>query len=472
MSRAIRADYGQRWLLPPSVEEWVPEDHPARFVRDFVDALELAELGFKVPECVEGRPAYAADLLLKVWVYGYYSKIRSSRGLERACYDSMAMVWLTGNHPPDHNTLWRFWKANRAALGGVLRQSVRVAVRSEMVSFVLQAVDGTKIAAESSTAKAWRADVLEKKLKAVDAGIEEILRQTQENDAVESGSCRLPEGLIDAQARREKIVQALGELRKAERALMHPGEPEAHVVQCGEGKRLGYNAQAVTEQKNHLVVGAQVTTQANDEEQLNRMIKAAEGNTACAVAQTLADAGYFTGEQIEQAQQCGRDVLVNAPTAYRGDGSRFHRVNFTYDAERDVFICPEGQALPYMRTETQLRGKQHSPTRKYRCLSAAQCSCRSECTRQERGRTINKDCFYEAVLRQVEKQKEALGRETLDKRKQIAELPFARLKHLMGFRRWTVRGLENVRAQWNLLCATLNLKVMYGHWRKGALKLA
>ena len=136
MRKLIRADYSRTYLLPPSIEDWVSADHPARFIRDFVDVLDLEELGFRMPEALDGRPPYASDLLLGVWLYGYMNKIRSSRKLEAACREHMSCIWLTGANYPDHNTLWRFWAANRKALREVFRQAVSVACKADLVSCV------------------------------------------------------------------------------------------------------------------------------------------------------------------------------------------------------------------------------------------------------------------------------------------------------------------------------------------------
>ena len=161
MKREIRADYSQTFLFPPSLEDWVGSDHPARFIRDFVESLDYEELGFQTPSCETGRPPYSTELLLSVWLYGYLQKIRSSRGLERACRDNVSLLWLTGMHSPDHNTLWRFYSSNKGSLRRVFRQLVGVACRSGLVGLVVHAVDGTKIRSRSSDASAWHKKDLE-----------------------------------------------------------------------------------------------------------------------------------------------------------------------------------------------------------------------------------------------------------------------------------------------------------------------
>ena len=135
MSREIRPDYETQYLFPRSLEEWVGPDHPARYVREFVDALDLGKLGLTDEQEARrqdpnGRPHYAVDLLLKIWLYGYMYRIRSSRALERGCRDLLPLVWVAGTHQPDHNTLWRFWKRYQPVIRQVFLQSVQVAMEA------------------------------------------------------------------------------------------------------------------------------------------------------------------------------------------------------------------------------------------------------------------------------------------------------------------------------------------------------
>jgi len=185
VSQEIRAKYGQVYRLPPSLEDWVGRDHPARFLRTFVDELDLRDLGFKERKGEDGRPSYAPNLLLKVWLYGYFQRIYGTRPLERACREHMSLIWLTGMHAPDHNTLWRFWRDNKESLRRVFSQAIKVALSWDMISLVLHAVDGTRIRADVSKKGAWH----------LEETLDEAEKQVEASEREEIGEYRLPERL-------------------------------------------------------------------------------------------------------------------------------------------------------------------------------------------------------------------------------------------------------------------------------------
>jgi transposase len=208
MSHEIRANYEQMDLLPQSLEDWVPADHPARFIREFVEALDLAALGLGERGSEEGRPPYANDLLLKVWLYGYLGRIRATREMERACREHLSLLWLTGRHAPDHNTLWRFFRDNRAALRGVFRAGVKVAAEQGLVGMICHAVDGTKIRAVASRRTVEHREELEKALARVEASITEMEAAVEAAEKEETGEYRLPEGLQEAGQLRQAIRES------------------------------------------------------------------------------------------------------------------------------------------------------------------------------------------------------------------------------------------------------------------------
>src|SRR3954465_11285165 len=150
MRQILTADYDQELMFPPTMEEWVGREHPARFMREFVAMLDLRALGLDTLERAEGGVAYDPRLLVGAWLLGYMRRIRSTRGLETACREEMGFVWLTGNHRPDHHALWRFSHTPRKAVQELYRQTVKVAIEMNLVGLAVQALDGTKIAAAAS----------------------------------------------------------------------------------------------------------------------------------------------------------------------------------------------------------------------------------------------------------------------------------------------------------------------------------
>lgn len=469
MGNIIDADYSQQYLLPPSVEDWVGPEHPARFIREFVDSLDLEELGICWAKGDGPRAAYAAGLLLKVWLYGYYERVRSCRKLEKACRDHMGFMWLTGMHVPDHNTLNSFFRANQKGIRALFRKTVQIAAHLELVGFVLQAVDGTKIAAEVATRSGWHKKRLLKTLARLDATLEAYERKLAGNAGVDDPGDALPAEVQERQALRDKIRGALDELEQAEQEHMHPADRDARVMKSKEHNRniFAYNAQAVADEKSGIVVACEVTQDCNDEQQLNTMLDVVQEQAGEGAERTVADTGYATGQEFTKAEDKQRDVVVALPEKMRPNPDKpYATSNFVWDKERDVCICPHGKELSLYGT--YFRADRGCHVRRYRC-TAADCPYRAQCTRNKIGRTVNISEYHEVIERQRDKQSDLAVQADLAKRGYIIEPVFAFIKQHLGFRRFTLRGLRGVRTQWSLLCTTYNLHRLFKLWRTGVL---
>jgi transposase len=463
MSYEIHADRSQTFLLPPALDDWVPSDHPARFVAEFVESLDLPAMGFEVGHAPVGRPSYSAELLLSIYCYCYFSGIRAFRHLERACSENVAVMWIAGLQRPDHNSFWRFIRDNKKVLRGLLKQSVQVAARLGLVEMVLNAVDGTKIQAAASMKTARYRRTLEAALQRLDKSIEEFETELERSAEEELDGYRLPEELADAQERREAIRRSLLELNRAETNTLSPNDPDARVMKCSGKQLLGYNAQAVADESG-IVLAAEVFQNENDRGLLSTMIERVEENVGQIAAETLADKGYSSAEDLGEAEEKAIPVLVNLPqnVAPPEGTSPFHASRFTYDAERDCCICPIGRELKLQRSRKSRRGLF---TKVYHCACYRDCPMRKRCSSNKRGRTIELSNHHQAVENQRQKLQAPGAKEKLDRRGVIVEPVFAVVKEVLGFRRWSVRGLENVRTQWALICSIVNLRKLYPLWR-------
>ena len=593
MSRVLRPNYAQRMLLPPSLDEWVPKTHPVRFVRDFVDALELGELGMVQEVADEGRPPYAIDLLLKVWLFGYMQRIRSSRGLEKACLESMPFLWLTGNLHPDHNTLWRFFNAHRKGLPNLFKKLMKTAAAAELVGFALHALDGTKMTAASSTDEAHHRKALEDKLKRLDefiaaymqevsaeaeqdggkgyampaamaeetarlAKIRAELRRQQEDrqdahlfaqmsgggtgspppsaqkpkpaaadepkpaavdepkpaaadeprpaaadepkpavadeprpaavdepkpavaeskpSGEDGAAAQQPQNtvldpiLFEAQAMKKELTAALGLLDQAGTNHLHEDEPEARMMKGRGGLHaLGYNAQIVVDHDSDMIVACDVVAEQNDLGQLVPMLAQVHDTFGRVADHSVTDTGYANGDQLKEAETRGMSVLVSLRDEPDAKGE-YSKAYFRYDAQSDVYVCPKGEKLVQLGTN-----KSHAttpyPDLIYRCLNKT-CPVRAACTKDPRGRKIRRPYGEEARTRQTRKQQDPRMQILLSLRKEIVEHLFGIVKTIDGFRRFTVRGLDKVRAQWALVCTAVNLRKLYAWWRQGKLVLS
>jgi transposase len=464
MAKPIAPDYGEQFLFPPALEDWVSGDHPARFLREFVDQLDLPALNFAMPSAADGRPPYHPSLLLKIWLYGYFHRIRSTRKLEAACRDHLPLLWLSGLIAPDHNSLWRFWRDNKKALRTIFKQTVQLALNTGAVGLALQALDGTKIQAACSGPTGWSKEYMEKLLAQLEAALEDIeLKIVEENPPSEAPGYRLPAGLSQRQALREEIQKGLAQLQADGRHHYHRVEPEARRMKVGDTNRYAYNAQAMADDKEKIIVACQATRQENDNGQLVPLIEQAKENLgagASAQTVTLADTGYGSGADLQAASAKGFKVLAPSPEGRPAQDHPYATQHFQIDPLTGTVICPQGRQLDH-EGQTTKRGQS---VQRFRCHHR-DCPVRAQCTGDPKGRQIEVWPHHAAVAAMRQQLEKPEIRARWEQRSHIIEPRFAQLKQHDGFRRWTVWGLDGVRTQWSLLCATLNLRILYRRWK-------
>ena len=455
MSHEIHANYKQNFILPPELENWVPLTHPARFIRAFVDEQNLAALGFKQRKGNVGAPNYSANLLVKIFLYGYFHKIRPLRALEHACYNDMGMIWLTGNKHPDHNTLNRFFRNNRKAFGKLFKKSILKGIEMNLVELALVAVDGTRILSNVKRSKLISRNEIKELLQKIDSDtIEEILKDIEDqsdNDLAQNYA--LPDELSDPDKLREAIRNQ-NLLDAAGVNYIHPTDPDARMMKTSEGIKPGFNAQVMVDSKAGLIVANGVTQDASDTHQLAKMLENVIAMTDSKPVEIVGDSGYCSGVEIAKVEEMGVECIVNIKRTPSFDSRLLE--GFVYDETTDTYTCEHGGVLSHKG----FRQHKYSRQKLYYCESYKNCPLRNDCSPNRR-KCLSVGTNRDAVDRQIEKQKLPENKEKLSRRMGIVENVFAYAKTVMKFRRWESRGLENAQAQWVLLCTAMNLNKIY-----------
>ena len=274
----------QMWMLRPTLDEKLPLDHPARFVAEFVDALDREDWG-ELEEEIDGEAlgaaAYHARALLSVWLYGFMTGVRSCRKLEAACRDQIPYLWLTGWQHPDHNTLWRFYRGHRQAMRKLFERTVRTAVTMKLVDLAVQTVDGTKVVANASLNRSYDAEGLRGLLERLESAITDLEAQNEAGE--DTSAIHLPRELADKEFLREQVRQAMDDLESKERhKRINLTDPDARLMKGRQGIVAGYNAQAMVSPTETdggatgmLVTAVDVVDAANDNALLVPMLEQA-----------------------------------------------------------------------------------------------------------------------------------------------------------------------------------------------------
>ena len=406
-----------------------------------------------------GRPGYAPGDLLKLYIYGYLNRVRSSRRLEAECHRNIEVIWLMRTLKPDFKTIADFRNDNRKAFRAVFRAFTLLCKELNLFGRELLAVDGTRIKAVNNKDRNFTKGALEKFIKAVDERLDTYLKRLDEGDVAENGTDgsrvkNLAEKIEALKKKRGRYDELLAELEKSGESQISLTDPDSRAMAAHTKVGVGYNIQVAVDAKNKMIVEQQVSNQVVDMGLLTETAEPAREILDAENIDVVADKGYFKIEDIEACEKAGMTPYV--PKPQRGPAVKkglFRKDEFRYDAERDVYVCPAGAELSRNHESTLRDLKRFHYINPAAC---AACPLRPRCTTTADRRQVTR-LENEAVLDRVAARLKARPG-ILDKRRETVEHPFGTIKQWMNQGAFLTKGLEKVRGEFSLTALAYNLR--------------
>jgi transposase len=453
------ADRSEVQLLPPCLDDYVAADSACRFIDAYVEGLDFQALGFgRAQPAATGRPGYHPGDLLKLYLYGYLNRVRSSRRLEAEAQRNLEVIWLLRGLRPDFKTIADFRKDNRAAFKALFKEFNLLCRRLDLFGAELVAIDGSKFKADNSSYRRYTPKELRELIVKIESRIDDYLSQCDHHDdegGGGAGASDLPDKLEWLRQNKGRYQQLLGELEQSGQSEISTPDAEARLMMGPHGYVLGYNVQVAVDAKHGLIAAQDVTQSASDTGQLAPLAVAAKEQTGAVRLKAVADKGYYNGAQLEACEQAAVEPIVPKPTATAQRDAQGRRLfgpeRFPYDPASDTYQCPAGQPLAYSADY----GRPDHRLAYYQNRNACRrCPIRRHCT-TGLYRTIVRSPHQAAIERAAQRVRD--HPHLLQKRKGLAEPVFGLLR-LWGHDRFLLRGLEKVRAEFSLSALTYNLR--------------
>jgi transposase len=444
----------QHQLFPPSIEEYISPDDPVRAYDAFVEQLDFARLGIEIDEGRVGHPEFDPRAMVKLLVYGCSYGIRSSRKLERATHHNLSFIWLMGGLKPGHKTIARFRRNHVIALKNILRQCAQVCLKLGLVEGSTLFVDGTKILASASMKHTWTNDRCEKAIAQIDERIEAILQECEATDQSEQENAslvKLQGELRNQQQLRMRMEKIVDELHQQDRKALNTTDPDAGRLRNGGKIDVGYNCQAVVDERHGLIVHTDAVNQSNDVGLFSDQVQGAQDTLRKNCETACADAGYCSLEDLRKPLEQGMDVIV--PMTRHSD----FREHFTYDSGRDAYRCPEGHILRNVGINNRNKSYIYWIGQPALCQ---QCPRFGSCTRSSQGRKVERPFTEEIRERLDSRYRRSDAQRLMRQRKMRAEHPFGHIKHNLGMKAFLMRGRSAAQSEFALAATCFNLTRM------------
>jgi len=458
MNHRTGLDRSQTLLFPERLEDYIAPENPVRFLDAFVAKLDLRSLKFAKANCANtGRPPYDPAALLKLYLYGYLHRVRSSRTLEAECHRNVEVIWLLGKLTPDFKTIADFRKDNLSPLKAVARQFTLFCRKLDLFGGELLAIDGSKFAAVNARSQNFNADKLKDLIARSDARLAEYLQALDTADTAEPASATLTKTELTAkiaalQDRQDWHKELLAELDDEQKQISVT-DPDTRKMPTAHGSVVGYNAQLAVDAKHKLIAADDVTNDVNDLHQLADVALDAKANLEIQQAEILADTGYYNTSQVGRCLDHGLTPFIpKSDTSANTARGLYGKSQFKYDTVSDVYVCPAGAELTYRFTTWE----QDREIKYYRASTCNHCPLKTRCTRNKDNRTITREANEHLMEAMAQRMKQ--HPEKFKLRKTLAEHPFGTIKRWFGYTHFLLKGLPKVRCEWSLTTLAYNLK--------------
>lgn len=500
----LREDkFGQSWLFPPRITDFIPEDHCCNLVVAVVERVDvrLAEQKYRSRP---GNPAYPRRMLLRLVVQAAIDGVWSSRKIDKLAHENVVYMYLTGNEKPDFRTICSFRKENKELIEAVFKETVRLARSAGLLHLGHLATDGTKMKANASNDSTLSKEELVEIRKIIEGGI--ALDEEEDKLYGERRGDELPPELNTREKIRKKLddleqsrgtrlrraakqlvaEHAFGDERQKERVdeqirtaaeeleendlkAISLTDPEARFMEHPQDQiKLSYNAQITADHDSGIIVAQDVTQACTDHAQVEPQVKKTEEQLGRLPEGTTwsFDNGYFSGGNLRFLERKRIDGYIpNSTQAQELKGNEvevgpFAKEQFEYDEATDQFRCPQGEFLS-RNGEYEYGGKRVYAYYGARCGA---CPFRSACAGPGRLKVITSDEYEAERRRMAAKMRSDAGKAAYAKRKETVEWIFGDIKQNLKFREFLTRGIEMVRIEHTLVCSAHNLKMIWSKW--------
>jgi transposase len=464
MNYIAGSDRGEALLLPEVLDDYIAPENPVRFIDAFVGQLDLSKAGFANAQLKEtGRPPYDPGDLLRLYLYGYLNRVRSSRGLEREAARNLEVIWLMRKLRPDFKTIADFRRDNGPAIKAVGREFILLCRKLELFGGELVAIDSTKIKGQNAKGRNYSAAKLKALLAETEKKVSAYLKELDQGDAQEEEAKQIAPPRLSAGELKEKIAQLTErkkELQSLAQALEQSGasqvsltDPDSRAMSMGRGSTIGYNVQAAVDARHSLIVETQVTNTTSDLGALGIMAIKTQEALEAKNLRVVADKGYYNGKEVLVCDTIGVTAYVAKPlTSANTARGLYGKESFKYDARENCYICPAGQKLTY-RFATNEKGR---AIYYYRASGCKSCPLKIKCTRNKENRTITRLAAEEVQEKMAERV--AAHPQIMRRRKAIIEHCFGTIKRSLGYDYFLCRGMAHVATEVNLTVLAYNLK--------------